>query len=83
MERLEPLEVMLIIWILRKRALDRSKLVSSIEQGPCGVHYFCTAEEKKEEMTKYIDGLKKIIRSHFGYEVYAEATDRDPITCKL
>eukprot|EP00957_Ditylum_brightwellii_P122050 9308085-Ditylum_brightwellii.AAC.1 len=48
MKELEPPEVMLIVWILRKRALDRPKLVMSIEQGPRGVHHFCTAKEKKK-----------------------------------
>eukprot|EP00957_Ditylum_brightwellii_P011800 890353-Ditylum_brightwellii.AAC.1 len=34
MEGLEPPEVMLIVWILWKRVLDGSKLVTSKEQGP-------------------------------------------------
>eukprot|EP00957_Ditylum_brightwellii_P146305 11140311-Ditylum_brightwellii.AAC.1 len=83
MEGLEPPEVMLIIWILRKRALDGSKLVTLIEQGPQGVHYFCTMEEKKEEMIEYINGLENNIRSQFGYEAYEEATNGDAITCKF
>eukprot|EP00957_Ditylum_brightwellii_P183001 13939058-Ditylum_brightwellii.AAC.1 len=47
MEGLGLAEVMLITWILQKRALDGSKLVTSIEKGPCGVYFFCTNEEKK------------------------------------
>eukprot|EP00957_Ditylum_brightwellii_P112751 8595293-Ditylum_brightwellii.AAC.1 len=80
MEGLEPQEVMLIIWIPRKRALDGSELVTLIEQGPRGVHYFCTMEEKKEEMVEYIDGLENNIQSQFRYEVYEEATNGDAIT---
>eukprot|EP00957_Ditylum_brightwellii_P198609 15137102-Ditylum_brightwellii.AAC.1 len=49
MEGLVPPEVMLIIWILRKRAPDGSKLITSIEQGPCGMHYFCTVNEKRRD----------------------------------
>eukprot|EP00957_Ditylum_brightwellii_P179504 13674965-Ditylum_brightwellii.AAC.1 len=68
MEGLGPAEVMLITWILQKSALDGSKLVTLIEKGPCGVHFFCTNEEKKDEMTSYIDLLGNIIHSQFGYE---------------
>eukprot|EP00957_Ditylum_brightwellii_P028919 2184648-Ditylum_brightwellii.AAC.1 len=68
MEGLAPLEVMLIIWILCKRALDGSELVMSKEQGLQGVHYFCTGKEKKEEMIQYINGLENSIRSQFGYK---------------
>eukprot|EP00957_Ditylum_brightwellii_P063723 4835829-Ditylum_brightwellii.AAC.2 len=36
MEGLEPVKVMLIVWILRKQATDGLKLITSIEKGPRG-----------------------------------------------
>eukprot|EP00957_Ditylum_brightwellii_P174435 13281096-Ditylum_brightwellii.AAC.1 len=83
MEGLEPAEVMLLTWILQKRALDGSKLVMSIEKGPCGVHFFCTNEEKEDEMTSHIDLLGTAMRSQFGYETYDDATNGDKITRKF
>eukprot|EP00957_Ditylum_brightwellii_P039953 3024699-Ditylum_brightwellii.AAC.1 len=63
MEGLGPVEVMLITWILHKRATDGSRLVTSLKKGPHGVHYFCTNEAKKDEMTAYIDALENKIHS--------------------
>eukprot|EP00957_Ditylum_brightwellii_P023588 1780564-Ditylum_brightwellii.AAC.1 len=83
MEGLGPAEVMLITWILQKRALDGSKLVTSIEKGPRGVHFFCTNEEKKDKMMSYIDLLGNIMRSQFGYEAYDDATNGEQITRKF
>eukprot|EP00957_Ditylum_brightwellii_P048725 3697150-Ditylum_brightwellii.AAC.1 len=34
-------------------------------------------------MIKYFDGLENIIRNHFSYKVYEDATDGNPITRKL
>eukprot|EP00957_Ditylum_brightwellii_P053830 4078500-Ditylum_brightwellii.AAC.1 len=39
MEGVNPLTVMLIVWLLRKRAIDGSKLITSIEQGSRGVQF--------------------------------------------
>eukprot|EP00957_Ditylum_brightwellii_P176105 13409598-Ditylum_brightwellii.AAC.1 len=36
MEGVDPPTAMFIVWLLRKRAIDRSKLIMSIEQGPRG-----------------------------------------------
>eukprot|EP00957_Ditylum_brightwellii_P004593 349047-Ditylum_brightwellii.AAC.1 len=49
MEGVDPPTAMLIIWLLRKRAIDGSKLIASIEQGPRGVQFFCTPEGKKKK----------------------------------
>eukprot|EP00957_Ditylum_brightwellii_P185018 14089479-Ditylum_brightwellii.AAC.2 len=64
-EGVGSLTIMFIVWILRKQALDGSKLITSIEQGPKGVQYFCIPEEKKAEMIHFIDGLDNTIRSQF------------------
>eukprot|EP00957_Ditylum_brightwellii_P149611 11392750-Ditylum_brightwellii.AAC.1 len=80
MEGLEPVKVMLIVWILWKRATDGSKLITSIKKGPRGVHYLCTSEEKKDEMMVYIDALEYTIRLQFGYEEYIDTTERASIT---
>eukprot|EP00957_Ditylum_brightwellii_P023703 1788992-Ditylum_brightwellii.AAC.1 len=61
MEGLEAPTVAINVWMLCKRALDGSKLVTSIEQGPRGVHYFYIAEEKIAEMQEYIDRLDRVI----------------------
>eukprot|EP00957_Ditylum_brightwellii_P095449 7270256-Ditylum_brightwellii.AAC.1 len=57
--------------------------MTSIEQGPRGVHYFCTAEEKMTEMQEYIDRLDRIIRTQFGYKDHDEITDGNLITRKF
>eukprot|EP00957_Ditylum_brightwellii_P021813 1645763-Ditylum_brightwellii.AAC.1 len=69
--------------MLRKRALDGSKLVTSIERGPRGVHYFCTAEEKVAKMQEYIDRLDRIIQTQFGYEDHDKINDGNSITRKF
>eukprot|EP00957_Ditylum_brightwellii_P080485 6122226-Ditylum_brightwellii.AAC.1 len=58
MEGVDPPMVPLNTWILRKRALDGSNLITSIEKGPRGLQYFCTSKEKKEEIIEYIDSLE-------------------------
>eukprot|EP00957_Ditylum_brightwellii_P202254 15329320-Ditylum_brightwellii.AAC.1 len=63
MEDLGTVEVMLITWILRKRATDGSRLVTLIEKGPRGVHYFCTNKAKKDKMTAYIDAFTQFLSS--------------------
>eukprot|EP00957_Ditylum_brightwellii_P066773 5067160-Ditylum_brightwellii.AAC.1 len=83
MEGLEPPTVAINVWMLRKRALDGSKLVTSIERGPRGVHYFCTTEEKVVEMKEYTDRLDDIIRTEFGYDDHFEITDGSSITRKF
>eukprot|EP00957_Ditylum_brightwellii_P181091 13794874-Ditylum_brightwellii.AAC.1 len=83
MEGLGLAEVMLLTWILQKCALDRSKLVTWIEKGPRGVHFFCTNEEKKDKMTAHIDLLGNIMRSQFGYEAYNDTTNGEQITRKF
>eukprot|EP00957_Ditylum_brightwellii_P167441 12746721-Ditylum_brightwellii.AAC.1 len=83
MDGLDPVKVMLIVWILRKRVTDGSKLITSIKKGPHGVHYFCTNEEKKDEMMVYIDALEHTIHLQFRYEVYSDATEGESVTRKF
>eukprot|EP00957_Ditylum_brightwellii_P115494 8809759-Ditylum_brightwellii.AAC.1 len=82
-EGLEPPSIPLIVWTLRKRAINGSKLVTLIERGHHRVQFFCTAAENKEEAIEYIDGLESSIRNQFGYEVYVNATDGNAITRKF
>eukprot|EP00957_Ditylum_brightwellii_P081671 6212720-Ditylum_brightwellii.AAC.1 len=65
MEGMDPPTIPLLIWILRKCALERSNLIISIKRGLRGVHYFCTPAEKKQMMIEYIDMLGNAIRSQF------------------
>eukprot|EP00957_Ditylum_brightwellii_P173692 13224585-Ditylum_brightwellii.AAC.1 len=83
MEGVDPPTVSLIQWILRKKAPDGNKLITSIEKGPRGVHFFYTAKHQKEEMIEYIDGLETSIRTQFGYKTYCNATDGNTITRKF
>eukprot|EP00957_Ditylum_brightwellii_P064996 4930171-Ditylum_brightwellii.AAC.1 len=45
----DSLKIMFIVWILRKQALDGSKLITSMEQGPKGVQYFVQQKKRKEK----------------------------------
>eukprot|EP00957_Ditylum_brightwellii_P197620 15055484-Ditylum_brightwellii.AAC.1 len=63
MEGIDPPTVSLIQWILRKKAPDGNKLTTSIEKGPQGVYFFCTAKHQKEEMIEYTNGLEISIRT--------------------
>eukprot|EP00957_Ditylum_brightwellii_P153855 11710685-Ditylum_brightwellii.AAC.1 len=64
------LTVPINIWMLHKRALDGDKLVTSIEIGPRGVYYFCTAEIHVPKMMEYIDSLDSTMGTHFDYKEY-------------
>eukprot|EP00957_Ditylum_brightwellii_P115375 8799121-Ditylum_brightwellii.AAC.1 len=83
MEGIDPPTVSLIQWILRKKAPFGNKLITLIEKGLRGVHFFCTANHQKEEMIKYINNLETSIRTQFGYEAYCNATDGNAITRKF
>eukprot|EP00957_Ditylum_brightwellii_P006935 525244-Ditylum_brightwellii.AAC.1 len=83
MEGLDPPTVSIHIWMLRKRALDGSKLMTSIKRGPRGVHYFCTIDDKVAELKEYIDRLDNIIQTKFRYEAHFKITDGNPNTRKF
>eukprot|EP00957_Ditylum_brightwellii_P132365 10093807-Ditylum_brightwellii.AAC.1 len=63
-----------------KKTSDRNKLITPIEKGPQGVHFFCMAKHQKKEMIEYINDLESSIRTQFGYEACCDATDGNMIT---
>eukprot|EP00957_Ditylum_brightwellii_P069480 5276049-Ditylum_brightwellii.AAC.1 len=57
---------------------DGIRLITSIEQGPQGVHYFCTPSEKKEELIEHIDNLDSILHTMFEYETLDDMLNESP-----
>jgi hypothetical protein len=66
-------------WLLQQPAKDGDFLITSVERGPPGVHFFCTHKDRKKELETWIDEFNENIGHYFTYEDISAVTEDNTI----